>query len=63
MRMGSKERVLLGALLALGSQRARTTMAEKPVVRIMMLKRPKRSARMPGNMRPKMEEAFRMGIR
>jgi hypothetical protein len=73
------QNTMMGALLADGSHRARTIMAEKAVVMIMTLKRPNRSASMPGRIRPKIlgwlmmvwgineectyEAAFRMGIR
>lgn len=44
---------MMGALAADGSQRASTMMAEKLVVTIITLKRPNRSAIIPGRTRPK----------
>lgn len=49
----SAQKRIIGTLAAEGSQRARTRMAEKAVTIIMTLKRPRRSAMMPGRMRPK----------
>lgn len=46
-----------------GIHNARTMMAEKQVVIIMTLKRPNRSAMIPGMIRPKTEAALRMGMR
>ena len=43
---------MIGAFDFEGNHRARTTMAEKRVVMIITLKRPKRSAKIPGRIRP-----------
>ena len=44
---------MMGAFDFEGSQRANTMIAENPVVMIMTLKRPTRSAMIPGKIRPK----------
>jgi len=46
-----------------GSHKARTMIAEKPEVRIITLKRPMRSATIPGRIRPNIEAAFRIASR
>ena len=57
----STQKTMIGALLAEGSQRASTIMAEKAVVMIMTLNRPMRSAMNPGSIRPKILDAFKIG--
>ena len=48
----SAANMMMGTLLRDGNQRARTMMAEKKLITIMVLKRPTRSATRPGKMRP-----------
>jgi hypothetical protein len=49
----SAAKMMMGTVPREGSQRARTMTAEKVLTMIMVLKRPKRSAMMPGRIRPK----------